>query len=195
MTLIASVLLFACSTPTHAAGPSVGAPAPDFTLTDLEGKAWTLSALKGKTVVLEWFNPGCPFVKAAYEGGPLKDLASKQPEEVVWLAVNSGAPGKQGAGKSENISAVSAWSIDHPVLLDADGKVGHAYNATNTPQMVVVDSKGSIAYFGALDNAPFNQVKGGDKRIDYTANALAAVLANEPVKPAKTKPYGCSVKY
>lgn len=187
--------LLACSTPSVAASPEVGAPAPDFTLTDLDGTSWTLSELKGKTVVLEWFNPGCPFVVAAHEGGPLDDLAAKQPEGLVWLAVNSSAPGKQGAEKADNVKAAETWSMDHPILLDPTGSVGRLYDATNTPQMVVVDPQGKVAYYGALDNAPLNDVKGGGKHIPYTANAITAVLAGKTPKPARTKAYGCSVKY
>ncbi|MCA9570124.1 MAG: redoxin family protein [Myxococcales bacterium] len=197
MTLLLSSLIFGCSTPSEAAQQvEVGAPAPDFTLTDLDGKSWTLSALKGKTVVLEWFNPGCPFVVAAHEGpGPLADLAGKQPDQVVWLAVNSGAPGKQGADPAENREATQKWNMGHPVLMDPTGEVGKTYGASNTPQMVVVDAKGTLAYYGALDNAPLNEVKGGESRIDYAANAIAAVVKGEKPEPARTKPYGCSVKY
>lgn len=195
MTVLLTSLLLAVPTAHAMDTPEVGQPAPEFSLQDLDGKTWTLSALKGRTVVLEWFNPGCPFVVAAHEGGPLKDLAAKQPEEVVWLAVNSGAPGKQGAEPSFNREAATKWNLDHPILMDPTGQVGRSYGASNTPQLVVVDGKGTLAYYGALDNAPFNEVKGGDKRIDYTADAIASVLAGTTPKPAKTKPYGCSVKY
>jgi hypothetical protein len=145
--------------------------------------------------VLEWFNPGCPFVVQAHEGGPLKDLATQQPDDVVWLAINSGAPGKQGADPAANVEAVAKWAMKHPVLMDPEGTVGKAYAASNTPQMVVVDPKGTLAYYGALDNAPFNEVKGGDKRLNYASDAIAAVRAGTTPEPARTKPYGCSVKY
>lgn len=175
--------------------PAVGSQAPDFTLKDLDGKSWTLSDLKGRTVVLEWFNPGCPFVVAAHEKGGLKELAGSQPDSVVWLAVNSGAPGKQGADPAFNREAVTKWGIGHPVLLDPTGAVGHSYHATNTPQMVVIDATGKLAYYGALDNAPLNEVKGSSERLDYAADAIAAVLAGKSPRPDHTPPYGCSVKY
>ncbi len=181
------------STPASAA-LEVDAMAPDFTLTDLDGTEHTLSKYRGKIVVLEWFNPGCPFVVAAHGEGPLKDLASKHADDVVWLAVNSGAPGKQGHGVETNKKAAGEWKMEHPVLLDETGEVGKAYGATNTPQMVVIDAKGTVQYQGALDNAPLNEVK-GDKRIPYTANAIAAVMKGEDPKPDQTKAWGCSVKY
>ena len=190
-------LLAGCSvptTPTAAAAVKVDQAAPDFTLTDLEGTAHTLSAYQGKTVVLEWFNPGCPFVVAAHDGGPLGDLAAKQSDDVVWLAINSGAPGKQGHGVEANKKAAGDWSMKHPILLDESGEVGKLYGATNTPQMVVIDAQGLVQYQGALDNAPLNEVK-GKNRIPYTANAIAAVLKGENPEPDQTKAWGCSVKY
>ncbi|MCB9673496.1 MAG: redoxin family protein [Alphaproteobacteria bacterium] len=196
MTLVlASLIACAGQTATaSAATAEVGKPAPDFTLPDLDGKEVTLSSFKGKTVVLEWFNPGCPFVVAAHEGGPLEAMASKQPEGVVWLAVNSGAPGKQGHGVEANREAAAKWKIEHPILLDEKGTVGKQYGATNTPQMVVIDGEGVVQYWGALDNAPRND-SSGNKRVDYTGSAIQAVLAGETPKPDSTKPWGCSVKY
>lgn len=170
--------------------------APAFELTDAEGNSHTLADLKGKVVVLEWFNPGCPFVVAAHENGPLTDMASKWGDkEVVWLAVNSGAPGKQGHGAEVNKQAAASWSISHPILLDETGEVGKAYGAKTTPQMVVIDPEGNIAYGGALDNAPMGAVKGDGDYTPYTANALDAVIAGEAAKPDQTSPWGCSVKY
>lgn len=196
MTLVLTALL-ACAgqTPSaSAATAKVGQPAPDFTLPDLDGKDVTLSSFKGKPVVLEWFNPGCPFVVAAHEGdGPLAEMA-KERDEVVWLAVNSGAPGKQGHGIETNREAAEKWKLSHPILIDEKGQVGKTYGATNTPQMVVIDAAGVVQYWGALDNAPRNEAKGG-ARIPYTANAIQAVLDGKTPKPDDTKPWGCSVKY
>ncbi len=172
----------------------VGKPAPDFTLSDLSGNEVQLSALKGKTVVLEWFNPGCPYVVYAHGEGPLTDLAAKRSSDsVVWLAINSGAPGKQGNGLDVNKQAVADWKIGHPVLLDESGDVGRLYGAKTTPQMFVIDTEGTVQYAGALDNAPFGKVEGD--RVDYMDNALAAVVAGKPVQTTHTKSYGCSVKY
>ena len=173
----------------------VGQPAPDFTLTDLDGKEHHLADYKGKTVVLEWFNPGCPFVVAAHEDGPLKDMAKTyMDKDVVWLAVNSGAPGKQGHGAETNKEAVAGWGMPNPVLLDESGEVGHLYDAKTTPHMYVIDAEGVLQYAGGLDNAPRNAVpKVG--YVAHTQNALDAVLAGEPVSTSKTQAWGCSVKY
>src|SRR3954462_2175374 len=133
----------------------VGKPAPDFTLKDLDGKEVRLSSFKGKTVVLEWFNPGRPFVKAAHTKGSLKDAAKRNTKNgVVWLAINSGAPGKQGAGVDANRDGAKGFGMDHPVLLDEGGTVGKTYGATNTPHMMVIDDKGTLVYRGAIDNSP-----------------------------------------
>lgn len=195
MTLLITAL-WGCSTPQPAEAKTsveVGAPAPDFTLPALDGSKVTLSSLKGKVVVLEWFNPGCPFVVSAHEGGPLEGMASELDGKVEWLAINSGAPGKQGHGVDTNKAAVEKWKMGHPVLLDEDGTVGKTYGATNTPQMVVIDASGKVTYWGALDNAPRGQHNG--KHVAYTKNAIEATLAGQPAKPDRTQPWGCSVKY
>ncbi len=172
----------------------VGQPAPDFTLPDLDGKEITLSSLRGRTVVLEWFNPGCPFVQYAHEQGPLSDAAAKRADQgVVWLAINSGAPGKQGHGLDVNRQAVADWNLAHPILRDENGEVGRAWGARATPQVFVVDPQGVVRYAGAVDNAPLGKVEG--QRVNYLDDALDAVLAGKPVRVDHTPPYGCSVKY
>ena len=170
-------------------------PAPDFTLTDLDGNQHTLSALRGKIVVLEWFNPGCPFVRYAHADGPLRDLAARHMAEgVVWLAINSGAGGKQGHGADTNRKAAAEWKMEHPLLLDETGAVGKAYGAKTTPHMYVIDPRGSLVYRGALDNAPLGKVPSEGHTI-YVNEALAAVREGRAVEVDETKPYGCSVKY
>ncbi|MFO7567370.1 MAG: redoxin domain-containing protein [Enhygromyxa sp.] len=137
----------------------VGEPAPGFSLPDLDGETVSLADFAGKTVVLEWFNPDCPFVKFAHGEGPLASMATEQRKAgVVWLAINSGAPGKQGTGVERNREAASEWTMEHPLLLDEDGKVGHAYGATTTPHMFVIDGEGKLVYAGGLDNAPLGRV-------------------------------------
>jgi peroxiredoxin len=176
----------------------LGQPAPDFTLPDLDGKPVRLADLKGKIVVLEWFNPGCPYVVAAHTRGSLVDAAARAAKHgVVWLAVNSGAPGKQGAGVEANRTARAAWNMGYPVLLDESGVVGHAYGATNTPHLFVIDAAGRLAYRGAVDNSPDGErgAPEGGALVEYAAVAVADVLAGRPVKVATTKAYGCSVKY
>ena len=177
-------------------GIKIGEAAPAFALPNLAGETVELSDHKGKVVVLEWFNPGCPFVKQAHEdGGALQSMAVKWAEQgVVWLAINSGAPGKQGTGVDTNQAAKASWSMNHPILLDEDGSVGRAYAAKTTPQMVVIDESGNQVYNGALDNAPFGRVKGGGLS-PFTADVIAAVVAGKESPHKRTKPYGCSVKY
>jgi hypothetical protein len=152
-----------------------------------------LSEQKGNTVVLEWFNPGCPFVKYAHGSGPLKDLGNTWSSKGVhWYAVNSGAPGKEGAGIDANKTAKSQWAMSYPVLLDEKGAVGHAYGATSTPTMVVIDPSGTVRYMGALDDAP--QGQGGAGKA-YANDAVTAVTSGGAVPVATTKSYGCGVKY
>jgi peroxiredoxin len=169
--------------------------APDFKLKDLGGDEVSLSQFRGKTVVLEWFNPGCPFVQYAHGKGPLKGTGERMAGEgVVWLAINSGAPGKQGAGVDTNKKAASEWSISYPILLDESGEVGKAYGAKTTPHMYVINAEGKLVYRGGLDNAPMGEVR-GDSHINYVESALAALAAGTPIEPAEAQPYGCSVKY
>jgi peroxiredoxin len=140
----------------------VGEPAPAFTLPSVAGETISLADYAGKTVVLEWFNPDCPFVKYAHdEGGPLASLGNEQSKAgIVWLAINSGASGKQGAGVERNKQAQADWKLEHPILIDEDGKVGRTYGAQTTPHMFVIDPAGKLIYAGALDNAPLGRVDG-----------------------------------
>lgn len=196
--------------PTPGAGPSSGAqassapkgsaklgePAPDFTLTDLDGKKVQLSQLKGKTVVLEWFNPDCPFVKANHTQGSLKGMAKRYTEKgIVWLAINSGAPGKQGHGAEVNKAGREKYGIDYPILLDESGDVGRAYGAKTTPHMYVINPEGVLVYNGAIDNTPGSEAEKGDNVVNYVDAALADLAAGKAVSTKETSPYGCSVKY
>lgn len=181
-----------------ASAAKIGQAAPDFTLQDLDGRTVKLSDYKGKTVVLEWFNPGCPYVKNAHGKGSLKDAAARHHKNgVVWLAINSGAPGKQGTGAETNRAAQKQWNMVHPVLLDEKGTVGKAYGATNTPHMYVVDPKGTLVYAGAIDNSPDGEQQSpkGGTLIQYVDAALEDLAAGRPVKTPQTKAYGCNVKY
>jgi peroxiredoxin len=187
-------------TPAAAAGPGVevGKEAPDFTLKDFDGKTVHLADLRGKTVVLEWFNPDCPFVKASHTKGSLKGLAKRWTDKgVVWLGVDSSGAGKQGHDAESVAAGKKAFEIDHPILVDESGKVGHLYGATNTPHLFVVDPKGVLVYRGAIDNSPDGEGESptGGKLVNYVDAALSAVTAGKPVETATTKAYGCSVKY
>ncbi len=172
----------------------VGTAALDFSLKDTDGGSFRLSDFKGKTVVFEWFNPDCPFVKHAYNDGPLGKLPKQWLDRgVVWVGVNSGAIGKQGAGVERNQRARVDWEMSHRVLIDAGGEVGRAYGAKTTPQIVVIDEAGIVAYNGALDNQPMGRGK-AELQV-YADEVLAAVTAGKPSPHSRTKPYGCSVKY
>ena len=176
----------------------VGSPAPDFTLKDLAGKEVSLASFKGKTVVLEWFNPGCPFVKKSHGVGSLVDTAKRQTANgVVWLAINSSAQGKQGNELAMNVDASKTWSMTHPILRDETGSVGKAYGATNTPHMFVIDKTGVVVYGGAIDNSPDGEKQSAPdgKVINYVDAALSALAAGTPVETNDTKAYGCGVKY
>lgn len=184
--------------PSGATSPVIGKPAPDFTLADLDGKEVKLAAYKGKVVVLEWFNPGCPFVKRSHTVGSLVGTAQRHMKDgVVWLGINSGAPGKQGGESKMNAEAAKTWSIPNPILRDETGKVGKAYGATNTPNMFVIDKAGTVVYAGAIDNSPDGEGKSpqGGTLVNYVDAALGDVAAGRPVKTAVTRPYGCTVKY
>ncbi|HMI90612.1 MAG TPA: redoxin family protein, partial [Polyangiales bacterium] len=170
-----------------------------------DGKNHELSALKGKTVVLEWFNPECPFVRAAHGEGVLKDMAKRvQSKDVVWLSINSGAPGKQGHGAERNREGKTQFAMENPILLDETGQVGHSYGALKTPTMFVIDAQGQLVYRGGIDNAPMNVVdearpkpegsKPGE-RVNYVDAALQDLKSGKPVRLADTPAYGCSVKY
>ncbi|MDX2116136.1 MAG: redoxin domain-containing protein [Planctomycetota bacterium] len=173
----------------------IDSAAPDFTLTDTDGKQHKLSdyTAQGKVVVLEWFNSGCPYVKRHYDKyTTMRDTAAKHGDKVVWLAINSGAPGKEGHGK--DAQARTDWKIAYPVLLDESGQVGKLYGAKTTPHMFVIDPKGILVYAGAIDNDP-KDAQPADKKTNYVAQALDEVIAGKPVSTKETKAYGCSVKY
>ena len=188
------------STPAGVAtGPArIGQAAPDFELPDLDGKLTRLSDHRGKVVVLEWFNPECPFVKAAHGKGSLVGLAARhQKQGVVWIAVNSAAPGKQGYDPEPNREAKQEWQLSHPILRDESGRVGRAYGAERTPHMFVIDATGKLVYAGAIDNSPDGEgdsPKGGTL-VNYVDAALSALWQNKPVEVPTTEAYGCSVKY
>ncbi len=183
--------------------PAVGAPvaqnteneAPNFSLKDLDGNQVQLSSFRGKLVVLEWFNPGCPFVKYAYNDGPLAGMAKQKSDAgIVWLSINSGAPGKQGNGRDANRKAAKAWDLETPILIDESGEVGKMYGAKTTPHLFVINEAGSIVYKGALDNAPLGRAP-AEGHINYVEAALADLSAGRAVQVSETKSYGCSVKY
>jgi peroxiredoxin len=176
----------------------VGQPAPDFTLPDTEGHPVHLADYRGKTVVLEWFNPRCPYVQKSHTKGSLRDAAKRHVADgVVWLGINSGAPGKQGYGADATREGKAKLGVENPVLLDESGTVGHAYGATNTPNLFVISPAGTLVYRGAIDNSPDAEGESptGGTLVKYVDEALLDVAAGRAVRTPVTKPYGCTVKY
>lgn len=180
------------------AAAEVGKPAPAFTLIDSNGKAQSLGSYKGKTVVLEWTNAECPFVRKHYGSGNMQALQKKAAADgVVWLTVNSGAPGKQGHvdGKGANTILQKEGAAPAAYLLDPKGAVGRAYGARTTPHMYVIDPKGMLVYAGGIDDKPTADPADIKTANNLVTAALADLKAKRPVKIATSKPYGCSVKY
>ena len=172
-------------------GVSVGEAAPEFTLNDTAGNAVSLSDSAGKIVVLEWFNPGCPFVQRHAKAGTMKNLAAKYAEkDVVWMAVSS----NYNVEASASADFARANGLSYPILDDSAGTVGQLYGAATTPHLFVIDRSGKIAYMGAIDDDPRGN-KGSAHTTNYVDVALGEVLAGQAVTTAETKPYGCSVKY
>ena len=178
--------------------PPVGNAAPNFSLPDSKGKTHSLADYKGKYVVLEWFNPECPFVKKHYGSSNMQNLQKEfTGRGVVWLTIDSNAPGSQGNLTGEQAEKImDSWrSHQTAFLLDPDGKVGRAYGAKNTPDMIVIDPEGKIVYEGAIDNKATPNPADIPSSTNYVKAALDESLAGKPVSNATTKPYGCSVKY
>lgn len=177
---------------------ATGAPARDFKLTDMNGQVVQLSQYKGKTVVLEWNNPGCPFVKKHYESGNMqKTQAAAQRDGAVWLTINSGAPGKQGYMTGPQAKAFVAAQKAQPTdyLLDVKGVVGKTYAAKTTPHMYVIAPDGKLVYQGGIDDKPTADKADIATANNYVLAALADIKAGKPVAVAESRPYGCSVKY
>ena len=181
-----------------AEAPKVGAPAPDFSLPDSQGKTHSLGDFKGKYVVLEWFNPGCPFVQKHYRSDNMQNLQKEfTGKGVVWLTIDSSAPGKEGyLTPSEANKQVAEWKIDSTaLLLDPNGKVGHEYGATNTPHMYVIDPSGKLIYSGAIDDKPSTDLEDVKTANNYVKEALEEAMAGKPVATPTSRAYGCSIKY
>ena len=194
--LVLASLLFAATG--ASAAVKVGQPAPDFTLAGADGKSHTLSAHKGKYVVLEWTNHECPFVKKHYKSGNMqaqqKELTGKG---AVWLSIVSSAPGKQGhvdAAKATELTR-SRGAAPTAVLLDPSGEVGRKYDAKTTPHMYIVAPDGKLIYMGGIDSIPSADADDIASATPYVKVALGEAMAGKPVTNASTKPYGCSVKY
>ena len=180
------------------AAPSVGQPAPDFTLQDANGKTVKLSDYRGKYVVLEWTNPGCPYVRKHYNSGNMPATQQDaQSKGVVWLAIHSTEREHPDYLKP---AALSDWLKERQsklsaILMDEEGEVGRAYGARTTPHMYIVSPQGRLIYAGGIDSIPSSRTEDIAKATNYVKVALAEALAGKPITAAQTRPYGCSVKY
>ena len=180
------------------AAPQVGQPAPNFKLNDANGKVVSLSDFNGKTVVLEWNNPECPFVKKHYGSGNMqKTQAAAKAQGVVWLSINSGAPGKQGHMNASQAKATLAQQKAQPTayLLDPKGVVGKGYEAKTTPHLYIVDPKGTLVYAGGIDDKPTPNPADIAGARNHVLAALGELKAGKAVSVSTSRPYGCSVKY
>ena len=178
--------------------PPVGSAAPDFSAPDANGKTQSLSEYKGKYVVLEWFNPECPFVKKHYGSDNMQKLQSNYTSKgVVWLTIDSNAPGTEGNLNADEAKKVMAsWKTKQTaLLLDPESKVAKLYGAKNTPNMVIINPEGKIVYEGAIDSKASPNPADIPSSTNYVKVALDESLAGKPVSNPNTKPYGCSVKY
>ena len=175
-----------------------GQPAPDFTLTDVSGKAVKLSEMKGKYVVLEWVNPDCPYVQKHYNSANMPNLQKEYGgRQVTWLTINST---REGHSEFKSPQQMGGWMKEKgaapaATLLDRDSKVGKAYGAVTTPHMYVIDPKGTLVYVGAIDDKRSTNPADVKTAKNYVRLALEESLAGKPVSTASTTPYGCTVKY
>lgn len=195
MKLALAAVMLSLSVAAHAA-PELGKPAPDFTLKNQDGKDVKLSDSKGKIVVLEWFNKGCPFVKKHYGSNNMQGLQKKYGKKgVVWYSIISSKEGKEGYLTADEAKAELKGMGSKAILLDPKGDVGRAYQAKTTPHMFVIGKKGELLYMGGIDDTPSADAADIPKSKNYVAAALDEVLAGKSVSTSSSRPYGCSVKY
>lgn len=197
--LIASAALLALTATVPArANAVIGQKAPDFTLENTAGQPIRLADFKGQFVVLEWTNPGCPFVRKHYESG---NMAATQKsaiaQGVTWLSINST---EMGSSDYLEPGKLARWIADHKgapsaVLMDEDGITGKAYGARTTPHMYIIDPNGVLVYAGGIDSIASTKVADIEKATNFVKNALADIRAARPITASSTKPYGCSIKY
>ncbi|MGE3479591.1 MAG: redoxin domain-containing protein [Dongiaceae bacterium] len=195
--IVFALIVLSFAFPANAA-PQIGQPAPSFFATDSFGKNVSSADFKGKMVILEWTNHDCPFVRKHYNSGNMQALQKKYTGQgVVWLTVISSAPGKQGYVTGVEANEINAKRDAAPtaVLIDADGKIGKAYDAKTTPHMYIIEPNGNLAYMGAIDSINSADVEDIEKAKNYVDLAMADLAANRPVAEPFTKAYGCGVKY
>ena len=181
-----------------ASAPQIGAPAPTFTAADTKGQTHSLGDFRGKTVILEWTNHDCPYVRKHYETGNMQALQKEATGDgVVWLSVISSAPGTQGHVAPARADELTETRNAAPtaVLLDPNGEVGKAYDARTTPHMYVIDPEGTLVYMGAIDDRPTARHSDIEGARNYVREALTALAKGEEPSQPVTRAYGCSVKY
>jgi peroxiredoxin len=197
-TMLLCAALLAATAPAPAATAAVGQPAPPFSGIDAAGKPVSLADFMGRTVVLEWVNPGCPYVRKHYDSANMQATQTDAADKgVVWLAVNSTHPSHYDHKKP---AEMAAWMQQHKAaathtLMDGDGKVGRAYGARTTPHMYVIDAKGTLVYAGGIDDKPSANPADVKTAKNLVAAALADLSAGKVVAQPTSRPYGCSVKY
>ena len=192
------VALLLCAAPALSSAAKVGEAAPDFTGTASNGKTVRLSDYRGKFVVLEWHNNGCPFVRKQYNSGNMQRLQKEWTSQgVAWFTILSSAPGKQGyaTASEENEFLAKEQAAPSAALLDPSGAIGHLYDAKTSPHMFVINQQGVIIYDGAIDDKPTTDVADVPGAKNYVSLALQEARAGKPVETAATRPYGCGVKY
>lgn len=191
MTRPLALLALAAAALANAAPQSaeIGKPAPDFTATDETGAKHSLSQYRGKLVVLEWTNPGCPYVQRHYASDTMEKLAKRYGAQgVVWLAANS----THDNTPTDTLSWKKEQGFEYATLQDASGELGKLYGARTTPHMFIIDPQGVLRYAGAIDDDPRGRSSAPRGFVD---SGLGALLAGASPNPTTTKPYGCSVKY
>lgn len=196
-TALGALALPASLLPRAAQAATVGQPAPDFTLSDTAGKAVKLSQYKGKPVLLEWNNPGCPFVRKHYNGNMQALQKEFVAQGVVWLAINST---RDDSADHMSPAQLARWMTDKQAsptatLMDEAGTVGHAYAARVTPHMVIVNAQGLLVYAGAIDSIPSARVADIEKATNYVRQGLDELLAGKPLTTPTSQAYGCSIKF
>jgi hypothetical protein len=192
------VVVTLCALPLLVGAAKVGDAAPEFTATASNGKTVRLADYRGKYVVLEWHNNGCPYVGKHYNSGNMQRLQKHWTSQgVVWFTVLSSAPGKQGyvTASEENDYLTKEQAAPTAALLDPTGDIGHLYDAKTSPQMVVINPQGIVIYSGAIDDKPTTDLQDVQGATNYVSIALEESMAGRPVKTPATRPYGCSVKY
>jgi len=196
--ILTFIAMFFLITSSSFAQVAVNQAAPNFTLIDTNGQKHSLSDYKGKFVVLEWFEPDCPFIKKHYNSGNIPHLQKQYTAKgVVWLSIDSSAVGQQG---NYSPQALNKWMADKggaptAIFIDADGKVGHLYDAQTTPSLFIINPQGNLIYQGAIDDTPTPDIEDLKTAKNYVSAALDAAMNGKPVAVTTTKSYGCSVKY